>query len=169
MAEGYSNPGVIVMENSFHGRTLAALSATGNRKVQAGFEPLVSGFVRAPFDDLDAIRNIASHRQDIMAVQRLREQVKRIAPDAMLIFVLPPSRAEQERRLRGRGDQDHKVLARLKKAEEEEPIGRELADHVVGGDVGEFLVHLFLVTRIALSLAARPALGQDGCRSGDSS
>mgnify|MGYP000713133104 CR=1 FL=1 len=61
-------------------------------------------------------------------------QVKRLAPDAMLIFVLPPSRAEQERRLRGRGDQDHKVLARLKKAEEEEPIGRELADHVVVND-----------------------------------
>lgn len=62
------------------------------------------------------------------------QQVKRIAPDAMLIFVLPPSRDEQERRLRGRGDQDHKVLARLKKAEEEEPIGRELADHVVVND-----------------------------------
>ncbi len=62
------------------------------------------------------------------------QQVKRIAPDAMLIFVLPPSRDEQERRLRGRGDLDHKVLARLKKAEEEEPIGRALADHVVVND-----------------------------------
>ncbi|WP_051063154.1 guanylate kinase [Ilumatobacter nonamiensis] len=62
------------------------------------------------------------------------QQVKRIAPDTMLIFVLPPSRAEQERRLRGRGDLDHKVLARLKKAEEEEPIGRELADHLVVND-----------------------------------
>mgnify|MGYP001814005795 FL=1 len=62
------------------------------------------------------------------------QQVKRITPDAMLIFVLPPSRDEQERRLRGRGDQDHKVLARLKKAEEEEPIGRALADHVVVND-----------------------------------
>ena len=50
-------PGVIVMDHSFHGRTMAALSATGNRKVQAGFEPLVSGFVRAPFDDIDAIDN----------------------------------------------------------------------------------------------------------------
>lgn len=66
--KGLDVPGVIVMEKSFHGRTLAALSATGNRKVQAGYEPLVSGFVRAPFDDLDAIRNIARHRQDIMAV-----------------------------------------------------------------------------------------------------
>jgi guanylate kinase len=62
------------------------------------------------------------------------QQVKRIAPDAMLIFVVPPSREEQERRLRGRGDQDHKVLARLKKAEEEEPVGRDLADHVVVND-----------------------------------
>ena len=62
------------------------------------------------------------------------QQVKRIHPDAVLIFVLPPSREEQERRLRGRGDLDHKVLARLKKAEEEEPIGRDLADHIVVND-----------------------------------
>lgn len=72
------------------------------------------------------------------------QQVKKVAPDAMLIFVLPPSREEQERRLRGRGDLDHKVLARLRKAEEEEPIGRELADHVVVNDdldatIGEML------------------------------
>ncbi len=62
------------------------------------------------------------------------QQVKRVHPDAMLLFVLPPSREEQERRLRGRGDQDHKVLARLRKAEEEEPIGRSLADHIVVND-----------------------------------
>ena len=62
------------------------------------------------------------------------QQVKRLQPDVMLIFVLPPSREEQERRLRGRGDVDHKVLARLKKAEEEEPIGRDLANHVVVND-----------------------------------
>ncbi len=62
------------------------------------------------------------------------QQVKRVAPETMLIFVMPPSREEQERRLRGRGDVDHKVLARLKKAEEEEPIGRQLADHVVVND-----------------------------------
>jgi guanylate kinase len=62
------------------------------------------------------------------------QQVKRLRPDVMLIFVLPPSREEQERRLRGRGDVDHKVLARLKKAEEEEPIGRDLANHVVVND-----------------------------------
>jgi len=62
------------------------------------------------------------------------QQVKRVHPDAMLIFVLPPSRDEQERRLRKRGDQSDKVLARLKKAEEEEPVGKALADHVVVND-----------------------------------
>ena len=62
------------------------------------------------------------------------QQVKKIHPDAMLIFVIPPSRDEQERRLRGRGDPGDKVLARLKKAEVEEPIGRELADHIVVND-----------------------------------
>jgi DNA-directed RNA polymerase omega subunit len=56
------------------------------------------------------------------------------APEAVLIFVLPPSREEQERRLRGRGDPGDKVLARLKKAESEEPIGRALADHLVVND-----------------------------------
>lgn len=62
------------------------------------------------------------------------QQVKRVYPEALLLFVLPPSRAEQERRLRGRGDPNDKVLARLKKAEVEEPIGRELADHIVVND-----------------------------------
>jgi guanylate kinase len=62
------------------------------------------------------------------------QQVKRQFPDAVLIFVLPPSRDEQERRLRERGDPGDKVLARLKKAEHEEPIGRALADHVVVND-----------------------------------
>jgi guanylate kinase len=62
------------------------------------------------------------------------QQVKKLHPDALLLFVLPPSRDEQERRLRGRGDPGDKVLARLKKAEVEEPIGRALADHVVVND-----------------------------------
>lgn len=62
------------------------------------------------------------------------QQVKRIFPDALLLFVIPPSRDEQERRLRGRGDPGDKVLARLKKAEVEEPIGRALADHIVVND-----------------------------------
>jgi guanylate kinase len=62
------------------------------------------------------------------------QQVKQLHPDAVLIFVLPPSRAEQERRLRGRGDPGDKVLARLRKAELEEPIGRDIADHVIVND-----------------------------------
>ncbi len=61
-------------------------------------------------------------------------QVKQTHPEALLLFVLPPSRSEQERRLRGRGDPEDKVLARLRKAEEEEPIGLELADEVVVND-----------------------------------
>ena len=62
------------------------------------------------------------------------QQVKRQYPEAILIFVLPPSREEQERRLRGRGDPGDKVLARLRKAELEEPIGKAEADYVVVND-----------------------------------
>lgn len=62
------------------------------------------------------------------------QQVKRHYPEAILIFILPPSRDEQERRLRGRGDPDHKVMARLRKAELEEPVGREIADYLVVND-----------------------------------
>lgn len=58
---GIDSPAIVVMEKAFHGRTLATLSATGNRKVQAGFEPLVGGFVRVPFDDLAAVENIAAN------------------------------------------------------------------------------------------------------------
>jgi acetylornithine/N-succinyldiaminopimelate aminotransferase len=61
-------PVIIVMENSFHGRTLATLTATGNRKVQAGFEPLVQGFVRAPYGDVEAIRTIAANNPNVVAV-----------------------------------------------------------------------------------------------------
>lgn len=62
------------------------------------------------------------------------QQVKSRFPDSFLIFVLPPSRDEQRRRLIGRGDPDDKVQARLRKADDEEPIGRSLADHVVVND-----------------------------------
>ncbi|MCG8036864.1 MAG: aspartate aminotransferase family protein [Candidatus Thiodiazotropha taylori] len=62
------NPSIIVMEQSFHGRTLATLSATGNRKVQAGFEPLVQGFIRVPFDDIGAIEEIAQHQNSVVAI-----------------------------------------------------------------------------------------------------
>lgn len=61
-------PQVIVTEGSFHGRTIATLTATGNRKIQAGFEPLVPGFLRAPYNDLDAIRAIAENSSDVVAV-----------------------------------------------------------------------------------------------------
>ena len=66
--KGIEQPTIIVMENAFHGRTLATLSATGNRKAQAGFEPLVSGFVRVPYRDIAAIRQIAEHNHSVVAV-----------------------------------------------------------------------------------------------------
>lgn len=66
--KGVENPAIVVMEKSFHGRTMATLSATGNRKVQAGFEPLVSGFVRVPFGDSAAVEALASHHKNIVAV-----------------------------------------------------------------------------------------------------
>ena len=66
--KGIEIPSIIVMEKAFHGRTLATLSATGSRKVQAGFEPLVKGFVRVPYDDLDAIRQVAEHNREVVAV-----------------------------------------------------------------------------------------------------
>jgi acetylornithine aminotransferase len=64
---GVEKPAIIVLEGAFHGRTLATLSATGNRKIQAGFEPLVSGFVRAPINDIEAIRHIAANNPDVVA------------------------------------------------------------------------------------------------------
>jgi acetylornithine/N-succinyldiaminopimelate aminotransferase len=67
-AKGIDSPAVIVMEHAFHGRTLATLSATGSRKVQAGFEPLVSGFVRVPFDDLPAVEQVAANNPSVVAV-----------------------------------------------------------------------------------------------------
>jgi acetylornithine aminotransferase len=61
-------PSIIVMDTSFHGRTMATLTATGSRKVQAGFEPLLTGFLRAPFNDVDAVANIARNSQDVVAI-----------------------------------------------------------------------------------------------------
>ncbi len=82
-------------------------------------------------------------------------------PDAVLIFVLPPSRAEQERRLRGRGDPGDKVLARLRKAELEEPIGRDEADHVVINDELDRTVDE-MIAIIAAERAARDELRRSG-------
>jgi acetylornithine aminotransferase len=61
-------PSIIVMEKSFHGRTMATLSASGSRKVQAGFEPLLTGFVRVPYDDLASIEHVAQHNASIVAI-----------------------------------------------------------------------------------------------------
>lgn len=65
---GIKIPSIIVMEKSFHGRTLATLTATGNRKAQAGFEPLVEGFIRVPFNDIESIRSIAQHHTEVVAI-----------------------------------------------------------------------------------------------------
>ncbi len=66
--EGISQPCVLVMDNSFHGRTMATLTATGNRKVHAGFEPLLQGFVRVPYNDVDAVRQVAQTNPNVTAL-----------------------------------------------------------------------------------------------------
>ncbi|MGB1189445.1 MAG: aspartate aminotransferase family protein [Pseudomonadales bacterium] len=66
--KGFSDPTIIVMDSAFHGRTMATLTATGNRKVHAGFEPLVSGFLRVPFNDVDSIEKIANTSNQVTAI-----------------------------------------------------------------------------------------------------
>lgn len=66
--KGIKTPTIIVMENSFHGRTMATLTATGNRKVQAGFEPLLSGFVRTSFNNIEEIEKIAKSNPNVVAI-----------------------------------------------------------------------------------------------------
>ena len=65
---GIDRPAIIVTEGSFHGRTLAALSATGNAKIQKGFEPLVEGFVHVPYNDIRALEQVAANNPNIAAV-----------------------------------------------------------------------------------------------------
>jgi acetylornithine aminotransferase len=65
---GIAEPAIVVMEKAFHGRSLATLSAGGSRKVQAGFEPLVQGFVRVPLNDLEAVRQVAANNKNVVAV-----------------------------------------------------------------------------------------------------
>jgi acetylornithine aminotransferase len=65
---GIDLPEIVVYEKAFHGRSLATLSATGNDKVQKGFEPLVPGFVRVPLNDIDALNRIAAERPNVVAV-----------------------------------------------------------------------------------------------------
>lgn len=66
--QGVATPKIIVADHSFHGRTMATLSATGNKKVQEGFAPLVEGFIRVPFGDIEAIEEAAIHHPDIVAI-----------------------------------------------------------------------------------------------------
>jgi acetylornithine aminotransferase len=67
-SKGIDKPVIIVMDNSFHGRTMATLTATGNAKVHAGFEPLLPGFVRVPYNDVDALKMAISHWPEAVAV-----------------------------------------------------------------------------------------------------
>ena len=66
--QGIENPAIIVMEKSFHGRTLATLSATGNTKIQQGFAPLVEGFIRVPYNDINAIEQAIEQHNNVVAV-----------------------------------------------------------------------------------------------------
>lgn len=66
--KGIAVPTIVVMERSFHGRTMATLTASGNRKVQAGFEPLLSGFVRVPYNNIEAVAQVAANNKDVVAV-----------------------------------------------------------------------------------------------------
>jgi acetylornithine aminotransferase len=66
--KGVEVPTIIVMEKAFHGRTMATLTATGSRKIQAGFEPLLTGFARVPFNDIEAVRQVAEHNKSVVAV-----------------------------------------------------------------------------------------------------
>ena len=67
-SKGIAKPFVVVYERAFHGRSIATLSATGNPKVQAGFEPLVEGFIRVPLNDIEALKQATAGRHDIAAV-----------------------------------------------------------------------------------------------------
>jgi acetylornithine aminotransferase len=66
--KGIEQPVIVVMEKAFHGRTMATLSATGSRKVQAGFEPLLTGFSRVPYGDREAIEHVAANNRSVVAV-----------------------------------------------------------------------------------------------------
>src|SRR5262245_2499091 len=89
------------------------------------------------------------------------QQIKAQHSDALLIFVLPPSREEQQRRLVGRGDPNDKVAERLRKAEDEEPVGMALADHVVvNDDLGKTIKEMLAI--IEEERAGRAAEPCDG-------
>ena len=81
---GIKRPALVVAESSFHGRTMATLTATGNRKVHAGFEPLLTGFVRAPYNDVEAVEQIAANNADVVGVfvEPVQGEAGIIVPDA---------------------------------------------------------------------------------------
>jgi acetylornithine aminotransferase len=81
--QGIKNSQIVVMEHAFHGRTMATLSATGSRKVQAGFEPLVGGFVRAPYNDIASIEAIADNNRNVVAllVEPVQGEAGIVIPD----------------------------------------------------------------------------------------
>lgn len=88
--QGIDNPQIVVMQQAFHGRTMATLSATGSRKVQAGFEPLVSGFVRAPYNDIPSIESIAENNRNVVAilVEPVQGEAGIVIPDSGYLSAL---------------------------------------------------------------------------------
>jgi acetylornithine/N-succinyldiaminopimelate aminotransferase len=88
--QGIDNPQIVVMQQAFHGRTMATLSATGSRKVQAGFEPLVSGFVRAPYNDIASIESIAENNRNVVAilVEPVQGEAGIVIPDSGYLSAL---------------------------------------------------------------------------------
>jgi guanylate kinase len=102
------------------------------RRAAGGFlewTEFLGNYYGTPRPDVDADQDIVLE----IEVDGAR-QVKVQHPEALLLFILPPSREEQERRLRGRGDPEHKVAQRLSKADHEEPIGKEMSDYVLVND-----------------------------------
>ena len=88
-------------------------------------------------------------------------QIKSLQPDAVLIFVLPPTRDEQQRRLVGRGDPHAKVAQRLQKAEDEEPVGMALADYVVvNGDLEQTIKEMLDIIEARRTDPGRSELGR---------
>ncbi|MBE7416901.1 MAG: aspartate aminotransferase family protein [Ideonella sp.] len=98
---GIERPEIIVYEAAFHGRSIATLSATGNPKVQQGFEPLVEGFVRVPLNDIGAVREVAHRNPNVVAV--FLEVIQGEGG-------INPTRAEYLRELRRLCDEKHWLL-----------------------------------------------------------
>ena len=89
-SKGIELPSIVVTDGAFHGRTMATLSATGNRKVHSGFEPLVQGFLRAPYNDVAAITSIVENNSNVVAimVEPIQGEAGIIMPDAGYLSAL---------------------------------------------------------------------------------